>query len=100
MSQERVLAGSESTSRIQGVLVGADGLRSRVGVLVLAGSSGRVDVVRARRRLTKRWEGSRGVRLFASLTSTGCGMTLATDWIPRACTRPLASLAAGEAQSR
>ena len=48
MSEERVLSGSEPGDRVQGVLVGGDGLRSRVGVLVLAGSSGRVDVVRAR----------------------------------------------------
>ena len=40
MTKERVLSGSESASRVQGFLVGADGLRSRVGVLVLAGSSG------------------------------------------------------------
>jgi hypothetical protein len=52
------------------------------------------------KRLTKRWEGSRGVRLFASLTSTDCGMRLATDWITRASTRPPASLAASETQSR
>jgi hypothetical protein len=49
VSEERVLSGSEPGDRVQGVLVGGDdGLRSRVGVLVLAGSSGRVDVVRAR----------------------------------------------------
>ena len=46
----------------------------------------------------KRWEGSRGVRLYASLTSTDRGMRLATDWITRASTRRLASLAAGEAR--
>ncbi len=67
VSKERVLSGSESASRVQGVLVGADELRSRVGVLVLAGSSGRVDVVRARSfaqlgavALAQRWFGGSG----------------------------------------
>ena len=36
MSEERVLSGSESAGGVQGVLVGADGLRLRVGVLVVA----------------------------------------------------------------
>jgi len=47
--------------------VGADGLRSRVGVLVVAGSSGRVDVVRAQRfaqlgavALAQQWFGGSG----------------------------------------
>src|SRR2546426_5538406 len=67
VSKERVLSGSESASRVQGVLVGPDELRSRVGVLVLAGSSGRVDVVRARSfaqlgavALVQRWFGGSG----------------------------------------
>jgi hypothetical protein len=67
VSNERVLSGSGSASRVQGVLVGADGLRSRVGVLVLAGSSGRVDVERARSfaqlgavALAQRWFGGSG----------------------------------------
>src|SRR5256712_1917288 len=67
VSKERVLSGSESASRVPGVLVGPDELRSRVGVLVLAGSSGRVDVVRARSfgqlgavALAQRWFGGSG----------------------------------------
>jgi len=62
-----VLSGSEPGDRVQGVLVGGDGLRSHVGVLVLAGSSGRVDVVRARSfvdlgavALAQRWFGGPG----------------------------------------
>src|SRR2546427_9775676 len=47
VSKVRVLSGSESASRVQGGLVGPDELRSRVGVLVLAGPSGRVVVLRA-----------------------------------------------------
>ena len=62
-----MLSGSEPEDRVQGVLVGGDGPRSRVGVLVLAGSSGRVDVVRARSfadlgavALAQRWFGGSG----------------------------------------
>src|SRR2546425_8956125 len=50
-----------------------------------------------RRRLTTRWGESRGVRLFALLTSTDCGVRLTADWINRACTPPLVLLAAGGA---